>query len=342
MRNRCFGRWSDWLCTSLLVALGCVGSSQGVSAQESAAPRIPASLITAITVVTLEDGRTVIELVGNGTLATAGVGHLRLGGDKPREVLKVRGIQQAYRDPVIIVGDQNVRRIRTGFHDEGATPELHLVIDLVSEQVKLTRLVHEKDRLRLELTRAGASVGTAPQRSEVAGGTPVPEPTIEAWERPPTHGNVPNLPEQEQQADLRVADQTPTPPAPSPTAAPQPTPVPAGGPLIIEEVMILEQPYGCRVVIKADRPFAPYSVRELRFSGYPPRHALSIANAKLGTVPELIPVSSTTLRQLRLLVYEDRQPAEVQVLLELASGAITVSEVTRQGSTLSIDLRHGE
>jgi hypothetical protein len=80
------------------------------------------------------DGGTHITLRGNGRFSLENLTEGRLPN---RLVLKLRGIDWPLRDPVLAVDSPEVRRIRTGWHPKPSGNELHIVFDLVDDEVQL-------------------------------------------------------------------------------------------------------------------------------------------------------------------------------------------------------------
>ncbi len=96
------------------------------------------SRIRLITWKEATDGKgTVITLWGNGNLRRENITKIRLGGQPARELIKVKGIDWPFRDPVVEVESSVVRRIRTGFHPKETLNELHIVVDLKDSQSEL-------------------------------------------------------------------------------------------------------------------------------------------------------------------------------------------------------------
>lgn len=82
---------------------------------------------------------TIVTLWGNGNLQRENIARVRLGGQPARELIKIKGIDWPFRDPVMDVESSEVRRIRTGFHPKESLNELHVVVDLKDPQSKLHR-----------------------------------------------------------------------------------------------------------------------------------------------------------------------------------------------------------
>lgn len=98
-------------------------------------------------------GTTVVTLWGNGQLRPADVTHVRLEGRPQRELLKLRGINWPFRDPILDANTEEVRRIRTGFHPKVTGNELHIVFDLTDPAVHLSAISRDGNKILLTLSR---------------------------------------------------------------------------------------------------------------------------------------------------------------------------------------------
>lgn len=110
---------------------------------ETVAAAAPQALLNRVRLITWkEEGQdgTLVTLWGDGHLMESSLDSLRLGDRSPRQVIKLQGVNWPFRDPVMDVETDEVRRIRTGFHPKAAGNELHIVLDLTDAAVELTRL----------------------------------------------------------------------------------------------------------------------------------------------------------------------------------------------------------
>jgi uncharacterized protein (TIGR02266 family) len=98
-----------------------------------------------------EPGRTVITLSLDGGIEEGRYAHFRLGGEHPREVVRLVGVSDAYSPTELPVGSPEVERIRVGYHAKPGGNELHLVMDLGAAEVELTSLEPAGNRLVLTL-----------------------------------------------------------------------------------------------------------------------------------------------------------------------------------------------
>jgi hypothetical protein len=99
------------------------------------------------------DDRTVVTLWANGGFLDERVVHSRIGGEQPREVVKLRGVDLPYRELVIPAGTGTLERIRTGFHPRQPVNELHVVLDLAGPGARLEKMETDGAALRLVLSR---------------------------------------------------------------------------------------------------------------------------------------------------------------------------------------------
>ena len=94
---------------------------------------------------------TVVTFHGNGPFLADRVLRLRVRGGKPRELIKIRGIDLPFRETLIETSTPELERIRTGFHPQSQVNELHAVLDLTGPKVHLDRIELGPDTLALHL-----------------------------------------------------------------------------------------------------------------------------------------------------------------------------------------------
>ncbi len=106
---------------------------------------------TAVEKITFEKafGGTDIILLGNGALRSTSYTRSRIEGNPPRELIRISGIKRPYPSPRVVVGTPEVLQVRTGTHGS----ELHIVLDLASPKVTVTRVEEGENRLRIHLQR---------------------------------------------------------------------------------------------------------------------------------------------------------------------------------------------
>ncbi|HEX2252774.1 MAG TPA: hypothetical protein VHQ65_05870, partial [Thermoanaerobaculia bacterium] len=96
-------------------------------------------------------GRTDLLLWTDGAVGPGSYSHFLLGGERPRLVVRLRGIEQPYARGQVAVGTAQVERIRTGFHSDRQPSELHVVFDLPGPRVELASIEGIGGRLRIVL-----------------------------------------------------------------------------------------------------------------------------------------------------------------------------------------------
>jgi uncharacterized protein (TIGR02266 family) len=118
----------------------------------AAAPGGPA--MTTLEKITFEQafGGTDIVLQGNGAIRPETYEESRMG-DPPRELIRLFGIARPYPATKVAVGTGEVKQVRLGFHEKSGGNELHIVIDLASPGVKVTRVEAKDRQLRIHLQR---------------------------------------------------------------------------------------------------------------------------------------------------------------------------------------------
>lgn len=75
-------------------------------------------------------GTTVVTLSGDGPFAPGSFSYSEIGGDKPRVLVRLRGLEEPYRRGALAVGTSAVSGIRTGWHVKEGMNEQHVVLDL--------------------------------------------------------------------------------------------------------------------------------------------------------------------------------------------------------------------
>lgn len=122
------------------------GASRADAAAPAAGPRAthaadPAGAASAGGPGTIEriawqrrDGGVDFEIAGGGPIAPALVDHFTVGGERPRLVVRIAGVERPYPRGDLAVGGPLVERVRTGFHPAaaGAASSLHVVFDLTA------------------------------------------------------------------------------------------------------------------------------------------------------------------------------------------------------------------
>jgi len=129
------------------------GSTGTVTAQGGAEPVVPSAQRSATRVVKVEwkssPNATSVTIHADGKISSGSYDVMRLGGSKPRVVLRLRGIDQSYSPTTLEVASRQVERIRSGLHEAGRGSELHLVFDLTQSSVGLERIEANGDQLHL-------------------------------------------------------------------------------------------------------------------------------------------------------------------------------------------------
>jgi len=87
--------------------------------------------LQAIRVLATESG-TVVTLNGDGFFPEGSFSWSEIGGEKPRVLIRLKGIDEPYRGGVATVPTDEVANVRTGYHQQAGGNELHVVLDLAS------------------------------------------------------------------------------------------------------------------------------------------------------------------------------------------------------------------
>ncbi|MEO7795775.1 MAG: PilZ domain-containing protein [Thermoanaerobaculia bacterium] len=99
-------------------------------------------------------GETVLVLTGDGIFVTGSFSYSEIGGDNPRVLIKLKGMESPYRGAAPRapqVGGALVRGVRTGFHVTANGNEVHVVVDLARRGIKVVTLAPENAGLSLRL-----------------------------------------------------------------------------------------------------------------------------------------------------------------------------------------------
>lgn len=116
-------------------------------------PPVEAKGFTAVERITAEkagDG-TDVYIWLDGAISPSRYTRSGLGGNPPRVLIRLRGVQRRYPDGKVAVGSGEVLQVRTGYHAEGGLNELHVVLDLTRPTVVVTRVEEQPRRLRIHL-----------------------------------------------------------------------------------------------------------------------------------------------------------------------------------------------
>lgn len=169
-----------------------------------------------------DDGTTVVRVTADESFRSSRYTTYRLPQSPPRAVLRLAGIDSPYREHEIVVGDGNLVRITVGHNPHRDPPELSLVFELRSNDVRISDVGVEGHQLIVQLS-GGAARAIAPSTAAELPPTSAPVTT------PPTE--VPHTAPSPRPTPAATA--TPDPPSlssptPTPTLAfPTPTPAPA-------------------------------------------------------------------------------------------------------------------
>jgi PilZ domain-containing protein len=111
----------------------------------------PATRLTGLSWQPLPSGGTRVAIALDGAFALSRLRASRIGGDAPRLVVRLLGLGAGAPRSPWEPATAEVRRIRAGRHDGDGGAEIHLVLDLASPDVRLTRSEVANGELRLDL-----------------------------------------------------------------------------------------------------------------------------------------------------------------------------------------------
>ncbi len=98
-------------------------------------------------------GETEVVVATNGSVRADDVESVRLEKPEPRELIKVKGVRQAFNPTKLEAKTPELRQIRVGFHEDGAQGQLHIVLDLASPDVRVLGVRAEGVVVRVRLGR---------------------------------------------------------------------------------------------------------------------------------------------------------------------------------------------
>ena len=114
--------------------------------QEGAEPGATASILENVTFEKNAAGTTVT-LWGNGDFTPSGAQLSTIGGDQPRALIKIAGINQPYNLNQFPLRTPEVTQLRFGFHIGRDVNELHVVADLADPRARVTEVRFEPGKL---------------------------------------------------------------------------------------------------------------------------------------------------------------------------------------------------
>ena len=317
--------------------------------------------ITHVSVEQRDGDSTVIAVSFDGPITGHRWSHI--DGDKPRGVVKIAGIVEAYRPYELAVEDGRVHRVRIGHHPEFNPPEEHLVFDLVDARVAITRVFKQDRRLTVVLQRVESSLGRQPTAPTAPTPTALVPKTAPATRTPTTTPTATATP-----SPTATATDTPTPPPPSataesppaparpPTAAPalptKPEPVAApdrrvatappaefSAPLLTELVISHREDGSALVRVTADRPIERSDVRFFSVRDAPPRNLLVLPGTGLPGEDARLPVQDGLLCEIGLAFTHEGGSARTELTFYLASSEVAFEQAAVKGVHAVIHLR---
>lgn len=332
-----------------------------------------ASSVTAVTVVERGGEVTVVEIVGNAPFLTGGARHFHLGGELPREVLRIAGITRRYRPYTTPVGDANVLRVRVGHHPEYDPPELHVVFDLASDGVAISRVEQEGDRLLVFLSSSPVR-GPIPPTGSAVSPTPAPTRTLRSVPTPTmTPKPEPTATPTPEATKTPAPEPTPTRPtavtpvdaqaSPSPSAeerASAPASATGGSNYrvwgearpsirdqgyavrreaarLVTEIVTSERGDGSSVLrVSADGAFPRGSYQHLETASDPLRDVLLIRGVEISKSPLLLQVEDPNLKELEVTVDRESRPPYLRVEMRFTGPGVRVERVSSQGRHLVV------
>lgn len=304
-------------------------------------------------------GRTIITIACAEPIDTASFRSYPIP-DPPRAVVVLEGITKPVKPAVLTVNNRHIRQVRLGHHADLPTPELHVILDLSSDDVQIFDIRHDRTRLIVEVGTLPILVETSiPLPSETPSPSPVvPTPTQGPSETPapppslpPTPTPAPSFTETPSYPDRPAPPVLPPPsrkpsrvPTLEPTRTPQalatptPDPDPISATRIVDIATSLRGDGSTLLRLTADGRLPLGCARTLEVDGDPPRIILTIRAVSAPGIPRTIEVGDPNLNRVRLIHDAETSLGELHLVLHLTRIGISVAEVNQVGPHLVVRL----
>lgn len=254
--------------------------------------------------------------------------------DPPRIVIVIQGVVTDTTSETLNIADGTVGLVRIGAHPDRDPTEVHVVLDVSSDRVRLQRLTADGTRLI-------ALVG----RLEPASPSPTPVPTPTAGE--PQSDGHPEAPVPTAATAPPPADRHPRPDEPVHDSLPPAldriaTPIgatPSHPATEIVDIRASERDDGSTLLlITADGRLPLGCARVLAVSGTPPRLIVSLRSVSAPKLPRMLDVGDANIERLRLVHGAETTSGELHVVLQLARPGVRVVEQRQVGENLVLQL----
>lgn len=291
--------------------------------------------------------------------------------DPPRAVIVVEGITKKVEPGILTIDNLHIQRVRLGHHADRPTPELHVVLDLQSDEVQILDIRHDGDRLIAEVGTLPKMVATSiPIDSPMTSPpvplppspttsptplplTPTPSPT--PFAHTPTPSSTPSPTASQPFPDRPAPPILPPPsrePSPNPTieptrapqdlATPTPDPEPATATTIVDIATSLRGDGSTLLRITADGRLPQGCARTLAVNDDPPRIILTIRGVRAPSLPRTLEVGDTNLDRIRLIPDAETSEGELHLLLYLARTGVSATALNQVGPNLVVQLGAAE
>jgi hypothetical protein len=271
--------------------------------------------------------------------------------DPPRIVIVIEGASTDASSETLNIADGTVDEVRLGAHPERSPTEVHIVLDVSSDRVRLRELTADGPRLVALVGRPRQAPLTPTPTATLAGPVtapdgpppsgPVPPSTANPTPTPipsraPASGSLPTSEDLPVRPEVRRYDTVPA--AVGTATAEGATPVPPAASEIIDIEATERSDGSTLLLITADGRLPMGCARVLNVSGEPPRLIVSIRAVSAPDLPRTIDIGDANIDRIRLVHSAETTAGELHLVLQLARSEVDVVDRRQVGENLVLQL----
>ena len=273
-----------------------------------------------VSATSLADGLTVVTVHSDSEFEARHWTKARLS-DPARVVVRLKSFGPQLPTMNIDVDDALLDRIRLGFHPEVDPPEVHLVMDLVSEDIEVAQIRPRGSDLLIYLV--GEQAPQASQTEVVKTSSPNPPPVPQAE----TQG----VPAPSDPSDKQPADDWP-PPIPQRKNLPEaPSVEPTFQARLVEFVATPRGDGTTSIRITTDRPLSTRAFDSYRVGEDPPYHVVSLSGVDPDDFDMVIPPDDPNIADLRIESKQEATGSRTDLVLDLRQSNVEVTRLVQDG-----------